>query len=508
MARAREACISCKTRKKKCNKAFPSCSYCIQKDLDCKYISAPRRRNHVVSTNGGSSNASSIRREMPSTELVSIPTPSDTTLFESVTTTTKTSLYRPVWERSNQLHIEIQDIIRSTGQFVDDITARYFQTFHRHLPIILRTRFQKSLIASPLGPSTDSSVLLLSICLIASLPNPGHSSADEETPAISRKSLYLVTKAIIAQVQGCLPPSVHLIQANILLAVYEYADGRPEAAFLTITGCARMAYAARLHDRTRHHVDTGIQIEAQEADNTWWGIVIYERALFCEVSVFEQPLVTTLPPKDAKLPIEWDILDRADLISPNSMPDIPASCLDWPKIGCFGRTAQATCLVDQVIKGLSIPDLDSRLRLLQDLDGAIQAFLALILPQCQGKPGVYCAAIALAVRGLFTLHGHVLDIPQQAISSGFRSLEEWKKSSLAALDTSTIMAIDIAECHHVRVPPDLIHITPPSHSYMVRAAIQHMHTRPFDGTIPWSEASKDQLRLYLDKFCRHWDVTD
>jgi len=160
---------------------------------------------------------------------------------------------------------------------VDDITARYFQTFHRHLPIISRTRFQNSLIASVVGPSADSSVLLLSICLVTNLPTPELTPRDGETHVISRQSLYLATKALLAQVQGFLSTSVHLIQANILLAIYEYANGRPEAAFITITGCARMAYAAHIHDNSRCDGNPGLQVEVEEARNTWWGIVIYER---------------------------------------------------------------------------------------------------------------------------------------------------------------------------------------------------------------------------------------
>jgi hypothetical protein len=100
---------------------------------------------------------------------------------------------------------------------------------------------------------------------------------NRETPPISRQSLYLATKALFAQVQGSLPASVHLIQANLLLAVFEYANGRPEAAFITIASCARMAYAAHLHDSSHYDMNIDLQVEAEEARNTWWAIIIYER---------------------------------------------------------------------------------------------------------------------------------------------------------------------------------------------------------------------------------------
>jgi hypothetical protein len=202
--------------------------------------------------------------------------------------TKKANLYRPVFESlsvnrrkisgisdfdRDGVHIEVQRIIRSTGEFVDDLTALYFRYFHNHLPIISRTRFQSSFVATGVPPSADLSVLLLTISLIA---YGGSISGDREPAAVGRQSLYLATKALLAQVQGSLQPSISLIQATLLLAIYEYANGRPEVALVTIAGCARMAYAARIHARCHN----GNQLEVEEAGNTWWGIVMYERLVF------------------------------------------------------------------------------------------------------------------------------------------------------------------------------------------------------------------------------------
>ena len=190
-----------------------------------------------------------------------------------------------------RVHLEVLRVIRSTGQFVDDLTARYFQTFHRHLPIISRLRFQDNLIASGGngargGPAADHSILLLTICLIATTPvlTPGENGERPPDVVTDRQALYLAAKALLAQAQGSLHrPSLYLIQAMLLLAVFEYASGRPETAFVTIAGCARAAYAAGIHNKAstdRGHSDRcpGLRAdEVEEAWNTWWGIVIYER---------------------------------------------------------------------------------------------------------------------------------------------------------------------------------------------------------------------------------------
>jgi len=114
--------------------------------------------------------------------------------------------------------------------------------------------------------------------------------------------------------------------------------------------------------------------------------------------VFDQPLVTIFPSGNARLPIEPEVLDQLDILSPESVPNVPVSCLTAPKVGGFGRTAQAACLVDQVFKTVEIVDIDSRLLQLDGLDTSLQAFLSLVIPQCHSRCGSFCAAVQLAIR--------------------------------------------------------------------------------------------------------------
>lgn len=170
---------------------------------------------------------------------------------------------------------------------MDDISARYFQGFHGHLPVISRTRFYNNLTTLGAAPAADLSVLLLTICLITHAPALGYQSGHRATQFVEQQSLYLSARSLFAQVQVSCSPSVSLIQASLLLAVYEYTHGRPDDAFMTIAGSARMAYAANIHSRDRHqtqmthtadyNADNDLLLQAEEAANTWWGIVICER---------------------------------------------------------------------------------------------------------------------------------------------------------------------------------------------------------------------------------------
>ncbi|PLB49696.1 hypothetical protein P170DRAFT_409275 [Aspergillus steynii IBT 23096] len=500
--RITQACISCKVRKKKCNRGVPSCSYCIRKDLDCRYVPVPRRHGRFsLNTRGPLHTA--IHHETltgeTSVDLVE-PRPTFTELVIE-----RDTFYRPRIEGLDGIYLEAQNIIRSTGKFVDDLTARYFRNFHSHLPIISRVRFQNNLISTGSAPSADASVLLLTVCLLAYLPSSQMHSQDGEALVMGRQSLYLATKALVAQAQGSLQPSIPLIQATLLLATYEYANGKPEAAVVTIAGCARMAYAARIHDRRHHSMDCDSGIDVEEAGNTWWGIVIFERAFLCETDSIEQPMATVLPPGDTRLPIDRDMLDRGDFQSPGSIPNIPVSCLTTPDVGGFGRAAQASCLLDQVLKGLVAPDLNTRLPLLESLDRSIQSLLAFVLNHRPERDSPYCTALSVTLsRLLFKLHSHILDLPEHTVTANLRSLEDWKKSSLAALDTATTIVIDMSKSHYSNLPSDGTNNTSPVIIYVVRAAIQHIQSRPCDGTSPWSEIVETELQLYLDKLRHQW----
>ena len=170
---------------------------------------------------------------------------------------------------------------------MDDISARYFQGFHSHLPIISRTRFYNNLITLGAAPAADFSVLLLTICLITHAPAMGYQSRHGASRSVEQQSLYFTARSLFAQVQVSCSPSVPLIQAGLLLAVYEYTHGRPDDAFVTIAGSARMAYGARIHARdchqtemantASHNANTELLLRTEEAANTWWGIVICER---------------------------------------------------------------------------------------------------------------------------------------------------------------------------------------------------------------------------------------
>lgn len=72
-----------------------------------------------------------------------------------------------------------------------------------------------------------------------------------------------------------------MIQAGLLIATYEYAQGLVEAAYISIGTCARMGYAGGIHvgqlGRTPSGGKLAPTLKDEEEHNLWWGIVVCER---------------------------------------------------------------------------------------------------------------------------------------------------------------------------------------------------------------------------------------
>ncbi|KAL2837353.1 hypothetical protein BJY01DRAFT_221080 [Aspergillus pseudoustus] len=412
---APNVCVNCKARKKKCDKASPSCGYCTRKGLRCQYR-RPKVAIHY---------ARSIERHLG---LV------DGAGFNPIA---RLGLGATSSSLESTLSLHAQQIISTTGsQYFDEISVRYFQTVHPYIPIISRERFHTSLITFGATQQADFAILLLSMCLLTSRP-----SLDTDTTA-----LYLSSRSLFLQAQTLCQPSLRLVQAGVLFAVFEYAQRSPEQALITVGGCVRMAHTAGLQGPSYLPVPKpaqgGGEVEnSNEHTNTWWAIMIYERLFLCEQAVIDQPLVSI-------------------------MPEI---CLTSAPQDGFRQAAQAAWLLDRVLGALSTPDSEDRHTRLQGLDLKLQAFIAMTSEPSLGDSGVYCWAISIAIRALFLLHHRLL-------SCDYDGTERSANSSCAALDTLTRMVVDIAELHK-QLSSEKVDALPPSCRYMLKAAVKEGHSK-------------------------------
>ncbi|KAK8110302.1 uncharacterized protein PG998_006759 [Apiospora kogelbergensis] len=467
---ALHVCTLCKARKKKCDKQLPRCSYCVKNDLRCVYEPISRIR----------AGQQPPQQRLPPTLATTTPPSSDDS--PALTVPSGVSL------GAANLHQQVYQLIRASGYFVDDVSSRYFHTLHLYIPIISRPRFHDKLVTLGATPSADLSVLLLSMHLATLVPPTQDQQdsfsnrylhggiGDSVSTETNSQSLYLTAKYLFAQVQCTLPPSVHLIQAGLLIAIYEYTRGQPDQALITISLCARLAYAARIYQSAGVHANSldgrRTRSEAREEANTWWGIVIYERAALCEATVPDQPLVTSMLDPDGPLPSESAVLDLSDTEPYLSFP-IPEgeeyplcsrlSALKEADTGEFGRVAQASWLLGQVLSALHIPDLETRLACLRRLDGELQMFLSDLVQQTSGKRGAL-----LRVSVPFHQQAQAFINPKDQL------VLEHSQRSHAALRSVTVMVVDVTDAH---VSSEAAFGLPPTYPYNVKAALTYIRER-------------------------------
>ena len=156
---------------------------------------------------------------------------------------------------------------------LDDVRAtacRYFDHIHSWMPFISKKRFYDLYLPSPFQSRSDIVLLLLSLKLITTLP--------PTRPRNPQTLLYQAVKHFQLQVEGSSILSLQILQAAVLIALYELGHAIYPTAFLSVGACARYAYALGINCcgalQTRRVLTL---VEVEERRKTWWAIVILDR---------------------------------------------------------------------------------------------------------------------------------------------------------------------------------------------------------------------------------------
>jgi transcription factor-like protein/Zn(2)-Cys(6) binuclear cluster domain-containing protein len=244
--KAERVCSTCKARKKACDKQLPYCGYCSKRGLICRYDDYYR-------------GILSDRQESTSSGDGLFFSSSDSIALRST------------------LSLRVFGILQSSGLSLPELSRRFFQSFHTWLPIISPRLFHETAVTTNHDTlPTEFSILVLSMYLIIQRP---HTAVAKDT--IRHEDIYITVKVLFAQLQAVLCHSITLVQASILITAYEYASGRPDAAYISIGTCIRMAQTMDLASvdtaQGYSHQDNCSIFRALEKRNLWWAIVILER---------------------------------------------------------------------------------------------------------------------------------------------------------------------------------------------------------------------------------------
>jgi hypothetical protein len=121
-------------------------------------------------------------------------------------------------------------------------------------------------------PPAESCALLLGIYLIA------HKSRKVDTMECIR-SIYPVLKTLHSRLMSSSSPTIEIIQAGLLIAVYEHGQQLGQESYMTIGACSRMGYSIGLQKTLQINppCDPTAKAIFETQNQTWWCVIMMER---------------------------------------------------------------------------------------------------------------------------------------------------------------------------------------------------------------------------------------
>ncbi|KAH8658451.1 putative fungal-specific transcription factor [Xylariales sp. PMI_506] len=375
------ACLSCKTRKRRCDKVRPACSACIKRNSACEYLNPAEIRDLDPAARRPYYGFTNADDQVDGVQSLDFPT----ILFLDP----MILQHGQIDDRSIAGPIEehILDLLGDMNEI--HIVARdYFEYIHTWMPFISKKRFYDIYLRAPFQHKPDVVLLLLCLKLITTLP-----PTDPRNP---RTALYKTVKHFYLEVESSTTFSMLVLQSSVLLVLYELGHAIYPAAFLSLGTCARYAHALGIdvgNSTIGRRVLTRIEVE--ERKRVWWAIVILDR--FVSIGCPGRPFVTEEPSMDDLLPTDdgaWDQgIVKADDTSTLSSPMTN-------HMSQFALLCQAARLLGQVLHHLSTDSAEAEsesvsIQLDRTLQSMISACLELESPGHDQIAFVYSTLLAL-----------------------------------------------------------------------------------------------------------------
>ncbi|EED23116.1 conserved hypothetical protein [Talaromyces stipitatus ATCC 10500] len=495
MERAQFVCTTCSARKKGCDKALPACGFCAKRGLSCKYDGPARKERSFRPYNPGKYFVASGTLNAPISP-ISIVNSASSPDTPSVTASISQSIHESLYQ-------QVRDVLNLANLTAEDISKRYFDSFHRLYPIISPELFyqaqSKYAHGGSISPSTDYSILVLAMFLAITLP--GHHRPTNLSLS-DQEQLYVKVKSLIAQIQTAISPSFALVQVMFIVTIWEYTRARPEAAYSSINACSSLARILGVGDELleksapyQSNIITNL-VEIVKR-NVAWAVIMLERIILVELNPKAIRPLTGYPNIDCQLPLDLLPSDSSLSQSIDYQSSISAtlSCLETGNVSWFGRQAQAIFLLDNVLEVVRTASKTGITQgILQgavELDGMIRNFLAMLLEESRQKKTSLCSSVAFSIRALFLLHWSIFDaLP----TSGNESNYQARNLSWTAINSACNMTIDAIT--HAQQEPDSP--VPICSFYILQEAIRYLSEHQKVAGDEATVSDKDML-IHADK---------
>ncbi|KAH8906007.1 hypothetical protein BR93DRAFT_723401 [Coniochaeta sp. PMI_546] len=172
-------------------------------------------------------------------------------------------------------------------QAVEHVTTYYFNSVNYWFTIIEKRSFDSQVERMWSFPSAEVALLILCMLLIIRTPNESGAAMDD--------GLYLSVKTAFTLVQSKIPPSISLLQAQLLIGLYEYSHGLSQQAYMSMGSCVQMTRSFGWHLRSFWSEERQQLLPADLKLNSilWWALVYVDSMLNVSYPDQKLPLSST-----------------------------------------------------------------------------------------------------------------------------------------------------------------------------------------------------------------------
>lgn len=448
--KAPQACLSCRSQKRKCDKALPTCGLCARVMRACNYsfepssssrseefLSHQRKVRHLETQREGQSSYSSPTshtswRASSKTLSGNLNGVKDTEREPHVMSSVfflDGAAFNLGGHQLKHPHLPLPEIFEEycpTHPIILRIVSSYFATTHLWLPIVSRERIHVDLNI-PVGcTSADLGLLYLCMRLVG----------EQLPPALQnpQTAFYVAVKEYHFLVESAGILSLHLLQAGIFLAVYEFGHAIFPNAYITIGRCAKIGHAMGIHHGASAPPLLGPPAswtEMEERSRVWWAVFLLDRLL--NLGNPALPFSVQDPCQEDYLPcreIGWSDggLGLHEPLFFSSPTRVPA--------GCYARLCQTSHMLGRIMQHLNnnVLDDDSRFQEVIQLNRSLQELYVVISAELNEEQSMALhSAIALCYSGMMILNKPYSGIEPIGILASLVIPAEFRNHALATL---------------------------------------------------------------------------
>lgn len=474
---APQACSSCRKQKRKCDKLLPTCGLCQRIGRLCDYTFEPQagypspddfialqqkvasleslltntansngstasNGTHSVSTLGTMGSASSS--SSPSNLLGPLstgpqPVLPGTSAFPSLFFLDSAAFeYERFQFQAPFVRVPpgALSILGSSAELREMIEL-YFGTVHTYFPIVSKIRLYQHLASPVHEPGGDIALLFFSMKLATSEVSEG---IPPQTP------LYQDVKSFFTYTEAQNGLTIQLIQALLLISLYELGHSIYPASYMSIGHAARLGHAMGLHEKGAPQMlpRPNTWTEQEERRRVWWAVIILDR--FINIGHRSKPFATLDPSLDIHLPTDDNAWDRGQMLV---AAPLALSASQTIRAAPFARICQASHLLGKVVRHIN----DKNLPVDWKFDEALQLHrttraLAGVLPaeveedDAAQRPTL-CTSMSICYSALLTLYDFY-SCTEKAVKDGPETQLVMQKESIDGISEVSMEVANLA----------------------------------------------------------------